>query len=260
MREQYKKQGLAVAAISYDSCEILHNFAERVGITFPLLSDPGSAIIKAFGILNTNFFPGQEGYGIPFPGTYIVDGHGRVKAKYFEQNHRERYSPTTVLTKEYGIATGQRMKIRADHLTVTAYASQRVAEPGNRVTLVLEVDIPPNIHVYAPGVQGYTPASFSIDETPFLRAHNPEFPKPEILRLPLIKERVPVYHGSIRIMRDVTISSQLKDSKLEISGTFQYQACDDRVCYFPAKIPLPFALQIQPNDRQRVPPALRREP
>lgn len=70
-----------MAAISYDSVEVPRTFAKRAGITIPLLSDPKSEIIKAFGILNTTVPRNTEFYGVPFPGTYIVDERGRVKSK-----------------------------------------------------------------------------------------------------------------------------------------------------------------------------------
>ena len=52
--------GLGVAAISYDSQDVLSKFAALRDITFPLLSDSDSATIKAFGILNT---VAEEGLG-----------------------------------------------------------------------------------------------------------------------------------------------------------------------------------------------------
>ena len=39
---EIKKNGYGVASISYDSVEILKNFADRKKITYPLLSDPDS--------------------------------------------------------------------------------------------------------------------------------------------------------------------------------------------------------------------------
>ena len=48
-----RRQGIEIAAISYDTQEILATFSERRGITFPLLSDVGSATIARYGILNT---------------------------------------------------------------------------------------------------------------------------------------------------------------------------------------------------------------
>ena len=52
-RDQFVKKGLGVVAISYDSRQVLQNFSNRVKIGFPLFSDEGSAVIRAFGILNT---------------------------------------------------------------------------------------------------------------------------------------------------------------------------------------------------------------
>ena len=81
--DRIRKQGLGLAAISYDSVEVLKNFADRKHITFPLLSDPESRIIRAFGILNETVKPGTPQFGIPNPGTYVVNAKGTVVAKYF---------------------------------------------------------------------------------------------------------------------------------------------------------------------------------
>ena len=51
--EELRDQGLGVVAISYDSEEVLADFSQRRGITFPLLSDDDSKVITDFGILNT---------------------------------------------------------------------------------------------------------------------------------------------------------------------------------------------------------------
>ncbi len=48
-----KKNGLGVAAVSYDPVSVLADFTTRRQITFPLLSDSGSVLIKRYGILNT---------------------------------------------------------------------------------------------------------------------------------------------------------------------------------------------------------------
>ena len=51
--EELEAQGIGIAAISYDSEEVLSDFAERRGITFPLLADDDSAVITAYRIVNT---------------------------------------------------------------------------------------------------------------------------------------------------------------------------------------------------------------
>jgi peroxiredoxin len=42
-----RKQGLGIAAVSYDSAAVLKNFADRQHITYPLLSDSGSQVIRS---------------------------------------------------------------------------------------------------------------------------------------------------------------------------------------------------------------------
>jgi hypothetical protein len=83
--------GLGIASVSYDSSALLRNFAERKDLHYPMLSDPESRMIRAFDILNDNFPKDNQWYGVPFPGMYIIDERGIVKAKYFEDDHRERY-------------------------------------------------------------------------------------------------------------------------------------------------------------------------
>jgi len=52
------------------------------------LSHSDSKIIRAFGILNESVKPGTAQYGIPYPGTYILDPQGKVVSKYFEDDFR----------------------------------------------------------------------------------------------------------------------------------------------------------------------------
>jgi hypothetical protein len=258
-RYQFRDRGLKVAAISYDSREALSLVARRLRIHYPLLSDPDSEIIRAFGILNTNIPKGHEWYGIPFPGTYVVDEKGIVRSKYFEEGHRQRFTADTVLAKEFGVGGGERQVLRTPHLTLVAWPSQDRVRPGNRIALVLEVQMPPRMHVYAPGVEGYRPVSLRVEESPALRIQEARFPPPEILLLPAIRERVPVYQGTVRITRDVTVSPRFRGPELEVPAEFSYQACDDRVCYPPTKVPLRFKLGLEGHDRERVPEALRRK-
>jgi thioredoxin-dependent peroxiredoxin len=73
-----KAAGIRVVAISYDSPKLLKKFAREQKVSFPLLSDPKSQVIKTYGVLNENAKGRQE--GIPFPGTFLVGTDGKVKA------------------------------------------------------------------------------------------------------------------------------------------------------------------------------------
>ncbi len=90
--DDIRKQGLTLVAISYDAPDTLKAFAASRGITFPLISDPGSAIIKRYGLLNETMDPKSRFYGVPHPGTFIVDRQGVVVARFFEQAYQERFT------------------------------------------------------------------------------------------------------------------------------------------------------------------------
>lgn len=262
----FQEQGLGVAAISYDSPAILEHFAERMGgFNYALLSDPESAVIQAFGLLNRNIAEDHAFYGMARPGTFVVDTDGVVVSKHFEPGHRQRFTAESLLVREFGVGGGTRTEVDTDHLKVVAYPAQNVASRGNRITLVFELELPAGMHVYAPGVQGYRPVVVSIPDEAYLKVHDTAFPDSTVMRLPAIDESVPVYHGSARILQDVTLSPRLpgydqpEATELLIPAKLSYQACDDKVCYVPTDVPVTFKLKLVPHDGQRVPDPLRKK-
>jgi hypothetical protein len=116
------------------------------------------------------------------------------------------------------------------------------------------------MHIYAPGVKGYRPVALVIEKAPEILVHDAMYPKSRVLNLKVIRERVPVYEGRVRLERDFTVSPGIRAEAIEIKGSLEYQACDDQICYAPARVPLTFSLTIEPLERQRVPAALQRKP
>jgi peroxiredoxin Q/BCP len=86
---------IRVVAISYDPVEVLAKFAEKHKITFPLLSDPDSKVIKDYGLLNKEAKGKTE--GIPYPGTVLIDRDGVIRAKLFFDGYRERHAAEDIL-------------------------------------------------------------------------------------------------------------------------------------------------------------------
>ncbi len=246
---------------------VLKNFADRQHISYPLLSDPESAIIRAFGILNETVMPGTAFFGIPYPGTYILDREGKVLSKYFEDNYRERISATNILAREFGKPAGAASAAaEAKHLRLTTAASTQLARPGHRIALSLTLELKPGMHVYAPGVQGYIPIDWKLDDGAAAKPHAFTYPASRMMHLKAIGETVPVYRGRVQIMREITFAPEdaLKplvssSGELTVKGSFRYQACDDRECYIPETVPLEWHFHFQALDRTRVPEDLQRK-
>lgn len=283
---ELQDRGLGVAAISYDPEAVLADFAERRGITFPLLSDDDSKVIAEFGILNTVAVEGlgpngddpdiiadvakyvavsgadSMMVGTPFPGTFMLDHQGRVTARFFEEFYRERNTTANVMLKlGAGLSPIAGIEGSTAHLKMTAYPSNPDVTVGTRFSVVVEVEPNPNIHVYAPGAEkmGYRVVSLNLSPVPHVRFEPVEFPESEIYHFEPLDERVPAYQRPFRLLQEAIVEATPDASRalreldaLTISGTFDYQACDDRLCFPPVSVPLTFTLGVGSLDRQRL--------
>ena len=258
--EKIRAEGLGVAAISYDSVAVLKSFADRRGITFPLLSDADSKIIRAFGIFNDQSQEGTMQYGIPYPGTYLVDRAGRVTAKYFEDDYTQRFTSADILVSRFGESAGAAHgTVEAKHLRVSASASNARVRSGQRISLVLDVQLAPGLHVYAPGVKSdYIAIDWSIKESTALVVRPASYPTPKLLHLAAINETAPVYEGAFRVVREVTIG-RVPAGPLEVEGAFRYQACDEKLCYPPETVPVRWRIEVESHDRERAPAELQKK-
>ena len=281
--QQLSDQGIGVAAISYDSEEVLADFSQRRGITFPLLSDDDSEVITEFGILNTVAYEGRGPNrddpdviadvakyvslfgaspaiaGTPYPGTFMVDRYGRVTSRFFEEFYRERNTTANVLLKiGAGLSPIEAIRGETAHLKFTAYPSNPSVTVGTRFSIAVEIEPNPGIHVYAPGAEemGYRVISLNLAPGPHVRFEPVEFPESEIYYFEPLDERVPVYQRPFMLLQEAVVSSTeeaeaaLRElDALTLSGTLDYQACDDQICFPPVSLPLSFTLDLDLLDR-----------
>jgi len=265
-RKQLQEQGLGLAAISYDTPAILANFAQRKGIQFTLLSDPESKFIKQLGLMNESVPADSFAYGVPHPGTFILDASGSIVSKEFDEDYRERTTVSNLLTQKFNLRTGAaESMVTTKHLRVTASASNAVIRAGEHIRLVLDIEMMPKMHVYAPGVEGYIAIDWTMKDPKGFEPRPVEWPASKKLRLEAIQETVPVYDGRFSLQREIVLAPMPKlqpfldaNKDLIIEGTLMYQACDDRLCYIPQKVPVQWKVHFEPHDPQRVPPELRK--
>lgn len=79
---------MRLVAISYDSVEVLSDFAERGNISYSLLSDSDNKVMEAYDLLNET-----RRAKIAHPATILIGQDGIVKSKLFEDGYRTRHSP-----------------------------------------------------------------------------------------------------------------------------------------------------------------------
>jgi hypothetical protein len=258
--DDIRRSGMGLVAVSYDPVPVLADFSKRRGITFPLLSDAGSATIKKYGILNTTVpSTNQLQVGIPFPGTFILDRRGVVTSRFFEAAYQERDTISSVMVRLGNKVNAPATKISAAHLNITTFATDQTVAPGTHFALVLDLAPGKRVHVYAPGVMGYKPVALKIEPQPGLLLRNARFPKAEDFFFKPLNEHVLVYQRPFQIVQELAIdpspqgTAALKDlAALTIAGTLEYQACDDTVCFIPQSVPLTWTVGLKALDRERV--------
>jgi len=207
--------------------------------------------------LNQQQDPKSRSFGVPHPGTFIVDRRGVVQARFFEDAYQERYTAATILATRGVAPPGTPVTIETSHLTVRASVTDTTVAPGERLSIIAEVSPLPSMHVYAPGKHSYRVVRLEIDPQPWLRVHETTYPASEIYHFKPLDERIAVYTKPFRLTRDVTIQAAPEVQKalagtptVALTGALEYQACDDKLCYNPARVPFTFTLTNKPVDRR----------
>lgn len=251
-----------------------------------MLADVGSATIIEYGILNTvaeealgadaddpdvlaDFellvsvtSPSERFVGIAHPGTFMLDPDGVVESRFFEDSYQERNTASNIMLKlDAGGTAVEGTEISTNYLEILTYPSDAVVAPGERFSLAIEIVPQANMHLYAPGAEllNYRVITLRIDPQPFVRIYPVEYPESEIYYFEPLDERVPVYQRPFSLLQEVLpLSSREAQAafremdKLTITGTLDYQACDDRICYNPVSLPLSWTVAIRPViSRQR---------
>jgi len=154
--------------------------------------------------------------------------------------------PITIVT----LAAQGAEPVRNDtmHLTVNTSISDVEAAPGKKLTITFDVTPKRSMHVYAPGKHDYQVITVKIDPQPWLKVAPTNYPPSEIYDFKELNEKVEVYSKPFKLVQDITVlntaeaKKALAASPVKLSGRLEYQACDDKVCYAPTKIPVSFAL------------------
>ena len=115
---------------------------------------------------------------------------------------------------------------------------------GTNLTLQLDVTPKVKVHVYGPGATSFVQPSLKITTPDGLTIAKARFPPPELVLDPILKERIPMYTKTFRIVQAATLKAAPKTGEtMTIVGVLNYQACDDTMCYAPASAPVSWTVK-----------------
>ncbi len=252
---EFEDASVAVYAVSYDAPEVLAAFAEEFGITYPLLSDTDSSVIRRFGILNTLVRPDEAVYGIPYPGSYLTDEAGVVTEKSFYRQYRIRPATRSLLKDGFGVPltpeSGPVAESSAPGVRLTAALGEEALVFQQDVPLYVTLDLDPGLHIYAPGAGGgMIGATIDVSAPDSIEIGVPIFPASHPLRLEGSDEVLPVLDGTIEVVVPL-ISTRADVEPIALEIHLRYQACDDRLCFLPQEQTLTLQVPLQGLNRSR---------
>ncbi|HUQ86788.1 MAG TPA: protein-disulfide reductase DsbD domain-containing protein [Vicinamibacterales bacterium] len=132
----------------------------------------------------------------------------------------------------------------------TSVSTTEIA-PGQKLSLSFSITPKRAMHVYAPGKHDYQVIAVKLDPQPWLKVAPTAYPPSEIYYFKELDERVETYGKPFTLVQDVTVlntaaaKKALAASPIKLSGRLEYQACDDKVCYAPTKVPVSFDLTVK---------------
>jgi peroxiredoxin len=92
---EFEARGIRVVGISVDPPDVNRRQSQKVGYTFPLLSDPNAKIIRRYDVLHPG--AGPKGKDIARPAEFILDSDGIVRWVNLTENIAVRARPEQVL-------------------------------------------------------------------------------------------------------------------------------------------------------------------
>ena len=213
-------------------------------------------MITQFGILNTLIEPdgplAEQFYGLPFPGTYVVDGKGVVTEKFFNKHYATRTSAGTILDSALGRA------LRHEEAPAAAHGSPRVgfsaflSDPQLTLevasTLNVRIEMEEGYHVYAePLPDDYYPTTVRLEPVGGLEIGEAVYPPTTPMRFDALDVTLNVYEGSADIAIPVTALAELVQAggeTVDLDVVVDYQVCSDTVCYLPEEARLSLSAPI----------------
>jgi thioredoxin:protein disulfide reductase len=131
------------------------------------------------------------------------------------------------------------------HATITPSPAEVIGKAGERLSLFVDVQPKPGIHVYAPGSgEFYIPITVKVNPQAQLKAGKLAYPKSETMIF--ADEKVAVFEKLFRLTQEVTLDKSLKPgATVVVAGTVNYQACDDKVCFPPESAPVSWTVLVR---------------
>ncbi|MFT7475594.1 MAG: hypothetical protein ACI81L_002533 [Verrucomicrobiales bacterium] len=243
----------------------LTRFAESHGITYPLLSDEGSAVITELGILNVTLDEERAAYdrkveerhrGIPYPGSFVLDEDGILVGKRLEQSHRVRPTANTLMTTFFGPEGGEpagMVSANSPGVRVAVWLDTQVVSANQQQDAHVRFVLEPDVHLYTePVPAGFRAVSVKLTGDDAIHVEDVEPLEGHEFSIAGLDESFYVLENTIDIAVPFFLLTNRDTAgegtrKVPMSVEIAYQACTGDECFMPETVTLELELNEEPN-------------
>jgi DsbC/DsbD-like thiol-disulfide interchange protein len=130
--------------------------------------------------------------------------------------------------------------------------------PGAKTSTELDFRVNPGFHINSnqPGSDLLVPTMVKLSPPTNVIVGDVQYPAGQDFSLAAAPgEKLNVYTGDFSVTALVTAARNTPPGRYRVHGFLQYQACDDRACYPPAKLPIAFDVRVNrpPRPHRRNP-------
>ena len=133
---------------------------------------------------------------------------------------------------------------RAPKAVLTPTADPAAVRPGRSTKLLLKVALPEQIHIQSnkPRDPAFFPTALVLTPPAGVTVTSTAYPAAIDFVQEGQAEKLAVFEKTFTVTATVAVAASVKPGELIVPGRFDYQACDDKVCYAPTRIPVSFEL------------------
>ncbi len=262
----FEKHGIKLYLLSYDDKKALANYVETTGARFTMFSDVDSKVIRDYGILNTEIKPGEiPVYGIPFPGTYVVDEAGKVIDKFFYETYKRRESAAVIIDTALGKVVPwddvPEANTTDEDISIRASLQGGPIKQGVQRRILLEFNLASGLHLYGkPVPNGMIPLTVEVEAEDGIVVSDPIFPTTRNLHLKEMQLDLPVWSDEFMVQIPLYAKSKiaselrpLERDSIKLTIKTRFQACNDDTCLLPRTETFELSIPLEPIDVPNLP-------
>ena len=132
------------------------------------------------------------------------------------------------------------------YVTVTAAPQKKDFFPSENIRINVKADVQSGYHINANSVSDpdLIPTTLTIDGGS-LKVGKISWPGSHKFKFSFSETELDVYEGSITIGVNLKAPKDIKPGKYDVTGTLNYQACNDRACFAPKEAPFSVTVVIK---------------